>query len=52
MRERVRSSLVGATNDLNALNPINREAYPLSYPKGITITVTGVGGSRTVSYAP
>lgn len=44
--------LVGATNYVKALNPIGQEIYPSVFTRGITITVTGVGGTRTVTYAP
>jgi type IV pilus assembly protein PilA len=46
------SSLVGATNFVKLLNTVARETYPLNFTQGITITITGVGGARTVTYAP
>ncbi len=46
------NSLVGATNYVKAVSPTHQEIYPIYYTLGITITVTGVDGSRTVTYAP
>ena len=36
--------LVGATNYVKALNPIDCEVYPAAFTQGVTITVTGVAG--------
>lgn len=44
--------LVGATNYIKSLNPLGREIYPANYTRDVTITVTGVAGVRTVTYAP
>jgi len=44
--------LVGATNYLKAVATVAYETYPANYTRGMTITVTGVGGTRTVTYAP
>ena len=44
--------LVGATNYVKAINPVAGESYPLRYTRGLTMTVTGVAGTRTVTYAP
>lgn len=46
------SNLVGATNYVKLLATVAAETYPDHYTQGITITVTGVGGSRTITYAP
>jgi type IV pilus assembly protein PilA len=46
------SSLVGSTNYIKQLNTIASETYPSNYTQGITITVTGVGGARTITYTP
>ena len=46
------TSLVGATNYVKALNLVANETYPDSYTQGVTITVAGVAGARTVTYAP
>ena len=45
-------NLVGASNYVKALNLVANETYPASYTQGTTITVLGVGGSRTITYAP
>jgi type IV pilus assembly protein PilA len=44
--------LVGATNYIKAINTVAGESYPLRYTQGMTMTVTGVAGTRTVTYAP
>ena len=46
------NSLVGATNYVKAVNLVANEHYPDVYTQGITITVTGVTGARTVTYSP
>ena len=45
-------SLVGATNYVKALNLVANETYPDSYTQGITITIAGVAGQRTITYSP
>jgi len=44
--------LVGATNYIKAVTTIAGETYPTRYVRGMTITVTGVAGLRTITYAP
>ncbi len=44
--------LVGATNYLKALNPVAHESYPEIFVKDQTITVSGIAGLRTITYAP
>ncbi len=44
--------LVGATNYIKAVNTVAGEIYPVYFTQGVTITVTGVAGVRTVTYAP
>ncbi len=44
--------LVGATNYVKAVNTVAGESYPVRYTRGMTMTVTGVAGTRTVTYAP
>lgn len=44
--------LVGATNYVKAVNTVAGESYPLHYMRGMTMTVTGIAGTRTVTYAP
>ncbi len=46
------SNLVGATNYVKALNTVASESYPATYQQGQTITITGVAGLRTITYAP
>ena len=45
-------NLVGATNYVKAVNTVANETYPVGYTQGITITVDGVAGARTITYAP
>lgn len=45
-------NLVGATNYVKALNLVAAEAYPGGFTQGETITITGVAGQRTITYAP
>jgi type IV pilus assembly protein PilA len=44
--------LVGATNYVKALNTVASETYPAGFTQGITITISGIAGARTVTYAP
>ncbi|MEI6987645.1 MAG: response regulator, partial [Rhodospirillaceae bacterium] len=46
------SHLVGPKAYVKALNVVNGEAYPTHFTQGVTITVTGVAGARTITYAP
>ncbi len=46
------TSLVGATNYVKVLSTVASETYPDFYTQGITVTITGVGGARTVTYSP
>ena len=46
------TNLVGATNYVKAINTVASETYPTNYTQAITITITGVAGARTVTYAP
>jgi type IV pilus assembly protein PilA len=46
------ASLVGAANYVKALNLVANETYPTDYTQGVTITITGVAGARTITYAP
>lgn len=47
-----RASLVGSDKYVKNINAVANETYPLAYTQGITISVTGVAGTRTVTYAP
>ena len=46
------TNLVGATNYVKAVNTVAGETYPAGFTQGITITISGVAGARTVTYAP
>ena len=46
------SNLVGTSNYVKALNLVANESYPGGYTQGIAITITGVAGVRTITYAP
>lgn len=44
--------LVGATNYVKALNTVAGETYPTAFTQGVTITIAGVAGARTVTFTP
>ncbi|MFA5262284.1 MAG: prepilin-type N-terminal cleavage/methylation domain-containing protein [Opitutaceae bacterium] len=44
--------LIGATNYVKALNTVASETYPTGYTQGQAITISGVAGARTITYAP
>ena len=46
------TNLVGATNYVKAINTVANETYPTDYTQGVTVTIAGVAGARTVTYAP
>jgi type IV pilus assembly protein PilA len=43
--------LVGPTNYVKSLELVAKETYPTIYTAGETITITGVGGVRTITYS-
>src|SRR5438477_1954699 len=45
-------ALVGASNYVKSLNLVASESYPVGFTQGITITVSGIAGQRTITYAP
>ena len=45
-------NLVGATNYVKAVNTVANETYPDAFTQGITITIDGIAGARTVTYSP
>lgn len=45
-------SLIGATNYVKSLNLVANETYPSAYTQGVTITIEGIAGARTVTYTP
>jgi type IV pilus assembly protein PilA len=44
------SNLIGATQYIKALNTVAGEIYPSDFTQATTITVSGVGGTRTITY--
>ena len=46
------TNLVGPTNYVKALNTAANETYPGGFTQGVTITVSGVAGQRTITYGP
>ena len=46
------SDLLGPTSYVKALNTVAKETYPTYLTQGVTITITGVAGARTITYAP
>ena len=46
------TNLIGATNYVKALNLVANETYPSAYTQGETITIVGIAGVRTITYAP
>lgn len=46
------TDLVGATNYVKQVNTVANESYPDVFTQGVTITVNGVAGLRTVTYQP
>ncbi len=45
-------NLVGASNYVKAVNTVASETYPTSFTQGITVTISGIAGVRTVTYSP
>lgn len=46
------SNLVGSDKFVKTFQTIASESYPPNFTQGVTITVTGVSGTRTVTYNP
>ena len=46
------SDLIGATTYVKALNVVANETYPVGFTQGVTLTITGIAGQRTITYAP
>jgi type IV pilus assembly protein PilA len=44
--------LVGSTNYVKSLNLVASETYPGGFTQGITVTISGIAGQRTITYAP
>ena len=45
-------SLVGSTNYVKSLNLVASESYPTGFTQGVTVTISGIAGQRTITYAP
>ncbi|MSU66215.1 MAG: hypothetical protein EXS38_08980 [Opitutus sp.] len=45
-------SIVGSTTYVKALNLVASETYPTGFTQGIAITIDGIAGQRTITYAP
>ena len=46
------SDLVGADKYVKAVNTVAGETYPAGFTQGQAITIDGVAGARTITYAP
>jgi len=46
------SALVGPGNYVRSLSLVAHEIYPTDFTQGETITIGGISGVRTVTYAP
>lgn len=46
------ANLVGATNYIKAVETVASETYPTGLTQGITLTISGVAGARTITYQP
>jgi type IV pilus assembly protein PilA len=46
------TSLIGSSSYVKLLNVVASETYPAHYTQGVTLTVTGVAGARTITYSP
>ncbi len=46
------TNLIGATNYVKVVNTVAQETYPSAFTQGVTITISGIAGVRTVTYAP
>lgn len=44
--------LVGSTNYVKRLEVVASETYPAAFASDTAITITGIGGARTITYAP
>ncbi len=46
------ANLVGSSNYVKAVNTVAQEGYPTDFTQGVTITIGGIAGVRTVTYSP
>ena len=45
-------SLIGATSYVKSFGTVAHESYPDWVTQGVTITIGGVAGARTITYSP
>jgi type IV pilus assembly protein PilA len=46
------TDLVGNNKYVKSLSTVAKETYPSNFTQGVAITVSGIAGVRTVTYAP
>lgn len=46
------TDLVGSDKYVKQFSLVAKETYPSAYTQGVTITITGIAGERTVTFAP
>ncbi len=46
------TTLIGGSSYVKNLSVVANETYPDNYTQGVTLTVTGVGSARTITYTP
>ena len=46
------SDLIGFSSYVKVFKTIAAETYPATFTQGITLTITGVGSMRTITYSP
>ncbi len=46
------TSLIGSSSYVKALSVVAGETYPDYLTQGVTLTITGVGAARTITYSP
>ncbi len=46
------ANLVGSNSYVKVLSTVANESYPTDFTQGVTITITGIAGLRTITYAP
>lgn len=44
------TALVGPENFIKVLHVVAGESYPAGYTQGVTITINGIAGARTITY--
>ena len=46
------NNLIGTSNYVKSLNLVANETYPQAFTQGVAISIVGVAGVRTITYAP